>query len=175
MLANIVAYLFLVMPIAVFAHSPFSECKFFFPPSFGHRSRIKVFFLSHLGNGELPMPTFISMPNCNDEYCFIGIGQPAEISVTFSTEEELTEARASMKWAFDDRLTLNYFLGSQADVCRGLAKGSCPIGANTSATYRTQVQFPSTTPANQRIVVELNVETPQDKIIICVGVNVLLR
>lgn len=103
----------------------------------------------------------MNVDNCNDEECEVKRSVPAKMQLTFKTIKEATKLSGEAK-ALVAGSWFPWPLGGSSDVCKNLIKGSCPIPANSEATYALIITIPNIAPIGFKSVVQIRV-TDQDK------------
>ncbi|XP_031616847.1 uncharacterized protein LOC116336836 [Contarinia nasturtii] len=111
-----------------------------------------------------PEAVSVHVDNCNDEYCEVKRSTPANMELAFRTVKEATNlsstvrAQVAGKW-------FPWPLGSASKVCNNLKTGSCPVPANTEATYGFSIKIPIIAPVGSKPLIEIKI-TDQDKTVV---------
>lgn len=102
---------------------------------------------------------------CNDEICEVKTNNPAILDITFKTTNEESKLAADAE-ALVAGSWLKWPLGDATDVCKNLIQGSCPVPANTEATYRVSVTIPSSAPIGFQTTVQIGI-AGQNNVVAC--------
>lgn len=114
------------------------------------------------------------MANCNDVVCNFRRDTPVTVTIGFRTTypaqriQGTAHAKYLGKW---------YEIpgGPEADICKNLIAGKCPMDAGAHGTYRVTAKIPFFTPPRTKTVVQVRAIDELRRIISCFRISVYIE
>lgn len=111
-------------------------------------------------------PIAVFVENCNAQACEVKRNIPAKMQLTFKASKELSKLEGNVQ-AQVVGIWIPWLIGSESKVCKNLTKGTCPIPANTEATYGLTITIPGIAPSGTRTIVQVSINDQKNNVIAC--------
>lgn len=132
--------------------------------------KTKIFGFS---GGQDPEAVSVFVENCNDQYCEVRRNTPAHMELTFQPVNEAKTLNAAVS-AQVAGAWFPWPLGSASKVCNNLKEGSCPVAANSQATYSFSIKIPGIAPIGTKPLIQIKITDQNKKVVACTRFPVLV-
>lgn len=124
------------------------------------------------GDGE-KQPVSTDVADCNDEYCKITRNVATSLNITFKTVNEAKDLRCKVR-AQALGMWVPYPLGKLSKVCENLSNGTCPLAANTEATYTFSMTVPAVAVVGMKLTAEYKIIDQSKATVACIRVPLFI-
>lgn len=174
--------IFLVVPVAVMAQSPFAPCKWFISLDYLSRDRSEcnlntAYVFTGGNNATHPHPVSVHMANCNTQHCVIRRDTPAPLTINFISQIATTNRMTARLLANTGGNWFLWQLGRSTNVCSNMVNSSCPLASRALGIYRAIIRVPQSVISGTNGTIQLRIidQNPRARIVVCTRVSILFQ